>query len=152
MKRSLFSLLLAALVALALPLPVRALDLTSGVMSAVPTPGSKAPVIDGDLSDWDLSAAEPVWIAPETAKQLHAEVALMYDRDALYVGANVSLPGRGLHNPNNPVDAFWGGDVLELRVAADPSLPSPLNHDVVSDRVAHLTFWKNSDTQKDYLN
>jgi len=151
MKHTLFSLPLAALAMLFLLAPLRALDLTNGVMQAVPTPGGRAPVVDGSLSDWDLSGAEPVWIAPETAPKLHAEVALMYDKGALYVGADVSLPGRGLHNPNNPVDAFWWGDVLELRVAADPALPAPLNSGVVSDRVAHLTLWKNSETGKDYL-
>lgn len=142
---------LALLAALTLAAPARALDLTGGVMRAVPTPGGHAPAVDGDLADWDLSGAEPVWIAPETAARLHAQVALMYDDGALYVGADVSLPGRALHNPNSPVDAFWGGDVLELRVAADPTLPAPLSRDVVSDRVAHLTLWKNSETGKDYL-
>ena len=142
---------LVLLAALALAAPSRALDLTGGVMRAVPTPGGHAPSVDGDLSDWDLSGAEPVWMAPETARKFHAQVALMYDKDALYVGADVSLPARALRNPNNPVDAFWWGDVLELRVAADPALPAPLNGGVVSDRVAHLTFWKNSETGKDFL-
>lgn len=132
------------------------MDLTNGVMKAVPTPGGQAPVIDGDLSDWDLSAQEPIWIAPETAERLHADVALEYDADALYVSAKVSLPGRGLHNPNNPVDAFWGGDILEFRLASDPALPAPLTpRDAAvkaSDRVVHLSLWKNSQTNADYLN
>ncbi|RYF45917.1 MAG: hypothetical protein EOO38_15135, partial [Cytophagaceae bacterium] len=60
--------------------------------------------------------------------------------------------GKGIKNPNNPTDAFWGGDVLELRLAADPSLPAPLNNNVDSDRVAHVTIWKNSETNKDFIN
>ncbi len=76
----------------------------------------------------------------------------MYDDDALYLGAQVSLPNRGLHNPNNPTDAFWNGDVLELRLAADPALPAPLSTAVNSDRVAHITMWKNSETGADFLN
>ena len=117
----------------------------------MPTRGA-APAIDGDLKDFDLSGAEPVWISPQTIGQLRANVALMYDDDALYLGATVSLPNRPLKNPNNPSDAFWNGDVLELRLAADPNLPAPLNNKVESDRVAHLTMWKNSETGKDFLN
>lgn len=131
--------------------PASALDLTQGLMYATPLQAGKAPVIDGDLADWDLSGAEPIWIASQTIRQYHGTVALMYDDNALYVGANISLPGRPLRNPNNPVDAFWWGDVLEFRVAADPNLPAPLNGGVNSNRVAHLTFFKNTDTGKDYL-
>ena len=127
------------------------MDLTDGLMFAVPARGA-APAIDGDLKDFDLSGAEPVWISPQTIGQLRANVALMYDDDALYLGATVSLPNRPLKNPNNPSDAFWNGDVLELRLAADPNLPAPLNNKVESDRVAHLTMWKNSETGKDFLN
>lgn len=130
------------------------MDLTNGLMVAVPTPGGKAPAIDGSLRDWDLSAAEPIVIAPATAKQLNADVALMYDADALYVGARVSLPDRRLHNPNSPIDAFWWGDMMELRVAADPALPYPLGKGgggATSTRIAHLSFWKNSETGSDYV-
>ena len=127
------------------------MDLTDGLMFAVPTPNGHAPKIDGDLSDFDLSGAEPIWISPQTIRQLRANVALMYDADALYLGATVSLPNRALNNPHNPTDAFWNGDVLELRLAADPNLPVPLNRDVNSDRIAHLTMWKNSETGEDFI-
>src|SRR5579863_4626384 len=77
-------LITGALLVLLSPFPLCAMDLTRGLMWAVPTPPGRAPVIDSDLKDWDLSASEPIWIAPETAQQLHAHVALMYDADALY--------------------------------------------------------------------
>ncbi len=131
---------------------VQAMDLTNGLMFAVPVKDGQAPTIDGDLKDFDLSAIEPMWISPQTIGLTRAKVALMYDDDALYVGAQVSLPNRTLRNPNNPTDAFWNGDVLELRLAADPALPAPLTNAVNSDRVAHMTMWKNSDTGADYLN
>lgn len=134
-----------------LALPSRALDLTGGVMQAVPTKNAQPPKIDGDLSDFDLSASEPIVLAAQTARDYNAEVALNYDEQALYIAAQVALPNRGIHNPNNPVDAFWWGDVLELRLAADPTLPKPLNNSVPSDRVAHLTMWKNSQTKQDFL-
>jgi hypothetical protein len=156
MKLQRLSLLFAvAVAALLFSMPLRALDLTKGLMWAVPTPGGKAPDIDGDLKDWDLSAAEPIWITAETAQQIQAHVALMYDADALYIGARISLPGRPIRNPNNPTDAFWWGDVLEFRLASDPSLPAPLDPRdpaiKASNRIVHLSLFKNSQTDKDYL-
>ena len=143
--------LLAALLLCASP-RASAIDLTGGVMYAVPVPQGKAPVVDGDLKDFDLSREEPIYISPQTAHAMNAVVALNYDDGALYVAARISLPNRRLRNPYNPVDPFWGGDVLELRVAADPTLPAPLNNTVDSDRIGHITMWKNSETGRDYLN
>jgi hypothetical protein len=134
-------------------LPARAMDLSGGLMAAVPVPGGKAPAIDGDLSDWDLSRAEPVWVAEQTIRQLNAEWALMYDRDALYIGARASLPGRPLRNSASPVEQFWQGDLLQMRLGADPGLPYPLDaeRDKGSERVAHLSLWKNTETGQDFL-
>src|SRR5437868_1405413 len=144
--RAFYALLLIACAALT----SRAADLTGGSMFAVPTPGGKAPVVDGDLSDWDFSAAEPIWIAPETAKQMHGQVALMYDDRALYYAAKVSLPSREFSNRNNPIDPFWNGDVLEMRLVSDLNLPWPVAENSkeanASGQIAHLSFWKNSET------
>lgn len=130
----------------------QAMDLTNGLMFAVPVAGG-TPVIDGDLKDFDLSRAEPMWIAPQTIGQYRANVALMYDDDALYIGAQVSLPNRALRNPNAPTDAFWSGDLLQLRLGTDPALPYPLDgaRDKASPRVVHLSLWKNSETGRDFL-
>ncbi len=147
-------LVLSATVALSAVSGVFAADLTGGVMYAVPVPNGKPPVIDGNLGDWDLSAAEPLWVSTQKVKSQSASVALMYDNDALYISAAVKMSPRLIHNPNNPTDAYWNGDVLEFRIATDPDLPYPLNQSQTvkdSDRVAHVTFWKNSDTLKDYV-
>ncbi|HEY3330450.1 MAG TPA: FlgD immunoglobulin-like domain containing protein [Capsulimonadaceae bacterium] len=141
-------------VALLAPLGIsRAADLTNGLMYAVPAV-TGGPAIDGNLKDWDLSGAEPVWISAQTADKLHGNVAVMYDSKFLYVSARISLPGRTVSNPNNPVDAFWSGDSLEFRIAADPALPAPLDGSAQSkssDRVGHITIWKNSVTNADYM-
>jgi len=148
--------LLLALLACIIASASCAIDLSGGMMYAVPVKDGKPPVIDGDLRDWDLSAAEPMWISNETAPELHAALAFMYDNDALYIGAKVSLPHRALRNPNNPVDGFWWGDELEFRIAADPTLPWPLDGGnaaaSASMRVAHITIWKNTATRADYMN
>jgi hypothetical protein len=132
----------------------RAADLTNGVMLALPTPAGRAPAIDGDLRDWDLSAAEPTWLAPETVHLYQASLALLYDADALYVGVQAVLPNRPLRNPNNPQDAFWSGDIVQLRLVSDPTLPWPMDGRpacVESPRVLHLSLWKNTETNVDFL-
>ena len=145
------TLLLALFVAFALPLnpTAHAADLSGGLLYAVPT-GGHTPVIDGSLAEWDLSGAEPVWIAAQTIQGQHASFALEYDAQYLYIGAEVSLPERALHNTANPVDAFWNGDLIQFRIAADPSLPMPLPGGN-SDRIAHLSIWRNTEIGKNFL-
>ena len=84
----------------------RTVELTDGVMYAVPTPGGHAPVIDGNLQDWDLSGAEEGWLTSQTAHTQHGRMALMYDDEALYLSARIALPNRGILNPNNLTDGF----------------------------------------------
>jgi len=147
---------LIALVAVTFASPVaRAIDLTGGLMKAVPAPNG-SPALDGTDIGWDLTAAEPMWVSPQTVQKMHAMLALDYDATNIYVYARISLDRGKLHNPNGPADPFWGGDMLELRLSSDPSLPFPLepNNPKVepSDRVCHLSFWKNTLDGKIYLN
>ncbi len=147
---------LLALLALALlPVPnVRAVDYTGGSVSALPVKDGVAPVIDGDLSDWDLSAQEPVYISSQTAEKMNAEWAVMYDKGALYLSARVTMPDRAYHNPANIQDGFWWADCLQVRLTSDPALGNPLDRarDEKSDRIASLSFWKNSETGESFLN
>ncbi len=131
-----------------------AVDYTNGTMMALPLKNGVAPVIDGELSDWDLSAQEPVYISAQTAEKMNAEWAVMYDDDALYLSARVSMPGRAYHNPANIQDGFWWGDCLQVRMSTDPDLRYPLNkmRDEKIDRIASLSFWKNSETKEDFVN
>lgn len=134
-------------------LPLQGADLSNGTMLAVPVPEKGAPVIDGSLADWDLSAAEDVWIATETADRLRANIVAMYDEEALYLAAQVRLPGRALRNPNSPIDPFWRGDCLHFRFISDPKVPYPASREAVgsSDRVIHLSLWKDTQADHDYL-
>lgn len=146
--------LAAALVFLLPYFPLRAVDLSNGLITALPVKGERAPEIDGDLGDWDLSAQEPVYISEQVARTMNAEWAFMYDEDALYVSVRAALPERPYHNPNNPQDAFWSNsDILQFRIGSDPTLPYPLNRDrdSGSDRVTHVAFWKNSETEEDFI-
>ncbi|MDR1279951.1 MAG: hypothetical protein LBK99_03920 [Opitutaceae bacterium] len=144
-------LLPAALLAICLPASIltsQAVDMSNGLVSVLPLPDGKPPAIDGELGDWDLSAQEPVYISAPTARHMNAAWAFMYDDDAFYVSARVGLPSRPYRNPGNPQDAFWSHDTLQLRLAADPALPYPLDtaRDAANDRVAHISLWKNSET------
>lgn len=149
MKKSL--LLGAGLLSLG-AIQARAIDYANGQMKAVPV-GGKAPVIDGDLRDFNLSAAEPMFVSAATSRALNAEWTLMYDERNLYIGVRASLPNRPLQNPSSPQDAFWNGDIMQLRLAADPTLSYPLdaNRDKESERVAHISLWKNTETGQDFL-
>ncbi|MEI9999083.1 MAG: hypothetical protein WDO13_07885 [Verrucomicrobiota bacterium] len=131
------------------------MDLSNGLMYAVPVPAGQSPALDGTTHGWDLSGAEPVWYSDQLAREMHAELALNYDSANLYIYANVSLPNRKLKNVNGPADPYWSGDVLELRLSSDPSLPRPLStqNKTVNDsnRVCHLSFWKDTSDGKTYV-
>ena len=131
-----------------------AIDLSNGLMLAVPAPKGPPP-LDGSDTGWDLSGAEPVWMSTQLAKQLHASLALNYDADALYVYARVSLPGRKVVNPNGPLDQFWYSDCVELRLCSDAARTTPLNMQNPADRtdrVCHVTFWKDSRSGTGHMN
>jgi hypothetical protein len=132
---------------------VNGADLTGGMMYAVPTPAGRAPVIDGRLDDWDLSAAEPMWLNPELADLYSARVAIMYDRDALYLGGAVQLPERGIQNPHGPNEAFWNGDVIQIRIIADPAEPWPAGSPTLGSnrRAATVNIWNNTLTGEDWV-
>ena len=56
----------------------RAIDYANGQMTAVPVNG-QAPVIDGDLRDFNSTAAEPMFVSEDTPGALNAEMSLIYD-------------------------------------------------------------------------
>ena len=147
-------ILCAALALAILTTASQAVDFCNGVMTAVPVKDGKPPVIDGNLDDWDLSTQEPCFISTQTADSMNAEWAVMYDNDALYLSAKVTMPGRGIYNPYNPQDGFWWGDILQVRMSSDPALQYPLDRkrDEASTRVLHLSFWQNHMTGKSFVN
>lgn len=121
-----------------------------GIAYAVPLKDGKAPVIDGCLDDWDLSAAEPSWNAEQYADEQYAKIAFMYDDDFFYVGVDMGLYDHEYTNPNRPADRFWNGDVIQVRICTDPKLPHPLPR-VETDAITAINLWKNSQTGEDHL-
>ncbi|WP_269523240.1 FlgD immunoglobulin-like domain containing protein [Coraliomargarita parva] len=132
---------------------VFAVDFAQGEMLAVPVPESGAPTIDADLSDWTLTAQEPLYISAQTAELMNAEWAVMYDDEALYVSCVAAMPNRPFTNNNNPQDAYWSQDIAQIRFSSDASLKYPLdwNRDEESDRIVHASFWTNTQTGQPFI-
>jgi len=132
-----------------------ALDLSDGLLYAVPVPAGQSPSFDGSGRGWDLTGAEPVWYTNQLAAQMHATLAVNYDQSNLYVYARVSLPGRKVKNLNGPADPYWIGDLLEFRLASDPSLPRPLNMlnpaIASSNRICHISMWQDTANGTPYI-
>ena len=130
-----------------------AADLSQGVMLAVPV--AQGPKINGSLKGWNLAAADPIWMSVSTAKKMNALAVLEYTQRALYFGVRVTLPDRKIYNPNGPLDTFWKGDELELRLVADPKVAYPINPGAANVknnlRVAHMAFWKDTRNGKCYI-
>ena len=133
---------------------------TDGIMNAVPVPGGKAPVVDGDLSDWDRSGVVRCWNAEGRATLQNCSLYLMYDEEALYLGAEMALEGRAPINRNRHLDRYWNGDLIQMRICIDPAQPYPLpradRRNEASPYVKNpiincVNIWKNTDTGADNL-
>jgi len=94
-------------------------------LSVVPAPGKV--IIDGSLDDWDLSGEILCYDFPQTAERRHARLALMYDQEALYIGAFFKdfSPLMNMVNPRTDAVRGWDADCLQFRVIGDPTVPFP---------------------------
>lgn len=133
----------------------------SGIATALPTP--QKITIDGALDDWDLSGEEAMWIADVLADQQYCKVAFMYDDEALYIAVRMGLHDHELTNTNRPEDRYWQGDLVQLRLSTDRSLPYPLpipfEHRTrkpfpcyaQNDKVTCINIWRNTASGQDCL-
>lgn len=121
----------------------------------VPAPGKV--VIDGDLSDWDLSGEIFTYVIEATADFQSARTALMYDADALYISSRIADPTPMLNRADPAVnpDFGWDGDAFQLRLCLDPSLGYPLKiggYDrTPNENLVHMTLWYYTDGKKPVL-
>jgi hypothetical protein len=111
-------------------------------------PAPKRVLIDGDLNDWDLSASIECVFDEVLKPRFSVKVALMYDSQALYIGAHFvdDTPMLNRHDPDVEPNLGWAGDCLQVRLCSDPRAPYPLPN-MESDRVCHLTMWYYTDKQ-----
>ena len=98
----------------------------NGEANALPLPDGVAPAIDGCLDDWDKSGAVLCWNTEEFADRENATLYFMYDMSNLYFACEMRFDGRSAKNENRPQDRYWFGDLVQLRLSTDKSLPYPL--------------------------
>jgi hypothetical protein len=96
------------------------------IASALPVKDGSQIVIDGKLDDWDRSGAVLCWNAAELADKQNAAVYFMYDVTNLYIAAEMALYDHEATNENRPQDRYWRGDLIQVRLSTDRSLPYPL--------------------------
>lgn len=86
---------------------------------AIPAPDSVT--VDGHLEEWDFSGHIESFVRSETRDSVAARFAVMYDDDALYLGAEVKDPSPMLnrHSPAADADKAWKGDCTQFRLVTD---------------------------------
>lgn len=126
---------------------------------AVPVPGEVE--IDGRLEDWDFSAHVESFVRSETRDKIAARFAVMYDDEALYLGAEMSDPSPMLnhHSPRADADKAWMGDCTQFRLVSDRTLPFPFlrgalgnaNRGTDEGQPLHLMLWYFTDEKEPAL-
>jgi len=122
---------------------------------AVPCPGKVT--IDGDLKEWDRSAQLHMYIVQETSEMISADFAIMYDKQALYLGADVrdDTPMRNRYDPKAQPDFGWNADSCQFRIVVDPKQGYPIVQGVfapvANPQLVHLTMWYFTDKKEPVL-
>jgi len=117
-------------------------------MHLVPTPGPV--LVDGDLNDWDMSGAILMFLDEGSKKVYSVRAAMMYDADALYVGAHVKDPSPMVNHYGfgGEVNMSWNADAIQLRFVSDPAIQSDASLQTggrmsaeQQKHVCHFTLW-----------
>jgi hypothetical protein len=121
----------------------------------VPAPGKVT--IDGDLKDWDLSGAILMYLDEGSKNVYSVRGAMMYDKDALYVGGHVKDPTPMINHYSFADDPglCWDADAVQLRFISDPKVRSTASLQTGGNMppqqqkyVCHMTFWYSTRDQK----
>ncbi|MGB2820569.1 MAG: hypothetical protein WBF17_06275, partial [Phycisphaerae bacterium] len=118
----------------------------------MPRPGKV--VVDGKLDDWDLSGQVLMYVIKETSEMQSARFALMYDEEALYLGAVVrdASPMMNRHDPWVDGHTAWDADACQFRMVLDPKQGYPVNQSsfspVDNDQMLHTTLWHYTDRKE----
>ena len=120
---------------------------------AVPAPAKV--VIDGKLDDWDLSGQIEMFVIQATRGTMNAKFAVMYDAEALYLGADVNdpTPMMNMRDPRTDPSQGWNADSCQFRLTTDPKVGYPIldessfkykgkgDPSETRDDIVHLTLW-----------
>src|SRR5262245_62310042 len=93
---------------------------------AVPAPGPVT--VDGDLKDWDRSGELETYVMAATREVQFGKIAMMYDKDALYIGGVFRKPYIIInrHSPEADGERGWDADSIQFRMTLDSSLGYPV--------------------------
>ena len=155
-----------ALWAVAFPSAARANDNGRGrhkQLYAVPAPGKVT--IDGKLDDWDLSGQIEMFVIQATRGTMNAKFAVMYDADAIYLGADVKDPNpmMNMRSPDTDPMQGWNADSCQFRLTTDPKVGYPILDESTfkykgkgdatetRDDIVHLTLWHYTETAEPQL-
>jgi hypothetical protein len=130
---------------------------------AVPAPAKVA--IDGKLDDWDLSGQIEMFVIQATRGTMNAKFAVMYDADALYLGADVNDPNpmMNMRDPRTDPGQGWNADSCQFRLTTDPKVGYPIldestfkykgkgDSTETRDDIVHLTLWNYTETGEPQL-
>ena len=155
-----------ALWAIAFPSAAHANDNGRGrhkQLYAVPAPGKVT--IDGKLDDWDLSGQIEMFVIQATRGTMNAKFAVMYDADAIYLGADVNDPNpmMNMRSPESDPMQGWNADSCQFRLTTDPKVGYPILDESTfqykgkgdltetRDDIVHLTLWHYNETSQPQL-
>jgi len=112
----------------------------------VPPPGKV--VIDGKLDDWDLSGAITMFIDEASKASYSVRGAMMYDKEFLYIGAQVKDPTPMMNNYSfgGEANKAWDADAIQIFLLSNPDLKSDASLQTggrmsPEDQKHLLTFW-----------
>ena len=112
-------------------------------------------VIDGDLSDWNLSGQFEGTFDPPYEDAYNMRGYMMYDQENLYIGAHVQDPAplRSIVTPGADNRYCYRGGGVQVRICTDPAEPWPspkyywprriphVDADARPDSFVHLSMW-----------
>ncbi len=124
---------------------------------AVPVPGKV--VMDGKLDDWDLSGQIEMFVIQATRATMNAKFAVMYDAEALYLGADVNdpTPMMNMRDPRTDPGQGWNADSCQFRLTTDPKVGYPILDQSTfqatpgREDIVHLTLWHYTETGEPQL-
>ncbi len=129
---------------------------------AVPPPGKV--VVDGKLDDWHLSGQIEMFVVQATRATMNAKFAVMYDAEALYLGADVNDPSpmMNMRDPRTDPGQGWNADSCQFRLTTDPQVGYPIldessfkyagkKEQDTRDDIVHLTLWHYTETGEPQL-
>lgn len=121
----------------------------------VPAPGKVT--VDGDLKDWDMSGAIFMFIDASSRDAYGIRMAMMYDKDALYVAGQWKDPTPMVNNYafGGEVASAWNADAIQIRFVSNPEIRSRASTmtgarmDAEEQKfVNHITLWYSTQDQK----